>query len=98
MTIPRGWALYKADFANVAMGIDDELGEVILVRDAEQAKIWRKLSIEVKSPLDAPPFSVKGKGRTFEEALHEARLMAEGLINLSDAMKQYMELDDDINL
>ena len=96
MMIPKGWALYKADFVNIAMGISDELGEVILVRDAEQAKVWHKLAIEVKSSLDTPPFSVKGKGRTFEEALQDASLQAEGLLNLSDAMEQYMELDDDI--
>jgi hypothetical protein len=85
-----------ADFANAEIGNEGALGEVVLVRDPEQAIVWRKIVDKIKSSIDRPPLFVRGKGRTFTEALIDANSIADGLAELKTIEKMFDEVYDDI--
>ena len=82
MNIEEGWRFCTADFSILAGG-GNKAGHVRLVRDPEQRDIWLSLPEDVIESDECPLLYAVGRGRTLEEAIVSANLVASHAMPLS---------------
>jgi len=75
MDIEEGWVLHSADFSMKAAGTRDT-GTVRLVRNVFWRNRWHDMPDELKDDDYGPDLYVHGSGRTLEEAIVNANLLA----------------------
>ena len=75
MDIEQGWAFLSADFSMQAAGSRDT-GTVMLVRTSFERIRWHGMPDELKEDATGPELYAHGSGRTVEEAVINANLVA----------------------